>query len=344
MTRSAWIVTLALGACHRTPSARERALAEVPREADLIAAADGAALASPAFRKAIDEIRPRVPPSFGCVIDHVLAADTLVLARDPEGIAVIAIAAPSIPCPALARIAPDLSLATIGAPGAASGAIDLARWQRARPFLLSAPIVLAVDGGDVHVIAGAQLDPAAAWLTIDASDARVSAAAEREAHAWLERLPESKLHVTRDGDQIRITLDGASDDELAALAEAGARLFDAAPSRTSALACPALDAVVQRCEIAGRHVAITVASIAAVQAVTASAAFEPVIENGEVIGVRATADSPLLERGDVVLAVDGQRVRSREELGQRVAGGRGRLGFDVRRGGTAVMIDVAASE
>ena len=343
MTRWAWIVALALGACHRTPTARERALRQLPGEVDLIAAADGAALASPAFRKAIDVIRPRVPPSLGCVIDAALAADAVALAVGPKGISVVAVSPPNLPCPALARIEPDLGIATVGARDVKITALEAPRWQRARTFLISAPIAFAADRGGVHAIAGAQLDPAAAWLTLDAVDPD---AVERAARDWLERLHASQLHLARDRDQIRITLaiDGLRDADLGALAEDAVRLVDAARDAAPAPACPAPDQVVTSCALTPRGFAITAASLAVAKQALVGAPGAPVIENGEVIGVRLTADGSPLLQGDVVLAVDGHRVRSRDELARRVSETRSRLVLDVRRDGRTVAIEVAGSE
>src|SRR5678815_1781648 len=82
--RARVMIFAALTACStRTPTARERALAQLPSTARLVAAADGSALARPTFRRVVDVARPRVPSSLGCVIDAALTGEAIALAVEP---------------------------------------------------------------------------------------------------------------------------------------------------------------------------------------------------------------------------------------------------------------------
>ncbi len=334
MRRCVWIVTIALGGCHRTPTARERALDHLPADAVWIAAADGPALASPAFRKAIDAARPRIPPSFSCVIDAAITGDAIAVAADPKGIAVVVIAARAITCPGLARIEPDVWAATIGAPGPGAGVLEAPRWRRAREFLVSAPLAFAADLGDVHAIATVQAEPAAAWLTIDAADPETT---ERSARAWVARLGADKLQIARHDAQIEIEL---GDADLGALAEAGVREIDAYREPMPAFACPQG----AHCRDVGGRTRVVALPLSPILQALRPAHAEPVVENGEVAGVRVSGATALLEDGDVVTAIDAHRVRTSDELAARLAAAHDPVVLDVRRGGVTAVVEVTGSE
>src|SRR6185312_10088829 len=160
------VILVTLVACHHTPTARERALALLPAEATVVAAADGTALAG--WRRAVDALRPYAPASFGCVIDEALSADAAALAHGDRGTTVVLVKrTPLAACPALARVADDIYVATIGDSTIEHGLAS--SWARARPYLATAPIALAADLGSRHVLGAAEAG--AAWLAIDAADA-----------------------------------------------------------------------------------------------------------------------------------------------------------------------------
>src|SRR5215216_2164927 len=82
VTTYAWVVISMhfLACAERTPTARERALGQLPSDAQMVAAADGPALAGPTFRRLIDVARPHVPAKLGCVIDAALTSQAGALA------------------------------------------------------------------------------------------------------------------------------------------------------------------------------------------------------------------------------------------------------------------------
>src|SRR5262245_33469027 len=78
-------ISMALAACSgSTPTARERALRQLPSEAQLVAAADGPALATSTFRRVVDVARVHVPAKLGCVIDAALTGEAVAVAVTPS--------------------------------------------------------------------------------------------------------------------------------------------------------------------------------------------------------------------------------------------------------------------
>src|SRR5690348_11619852 len=77
------MIWMTLAACSsRTPTARERALQELPANSQVIASADGPTLATPTFRRVVDATRATVPSDLGCVIDTALTSEAVALAYD----------------------------------------------------------------------------------------------------------------------------------------------------------------------------------------------------------------------------------------------------------------------
>src|SRR5258706_1849105 len=106
-----------LAACApRAPTARERALEQLPASAQVIAAADGPMLASPTFRKIIDATRSKLPGDLGCVVDAALTGEAVAVAVDPRvGTTIVVITrAFAGNCDALSKLGGDRYVATIG--------------------------------------------------------------------------------------------------------------------------------------------------------------------------------------------------------------------------------------
>jgi hypothetical protein len=342
----AGIAAIAAGACHRTPTARERALARLPGVAQLVAAADGAALADPALHQAIDAVRPRVAERLGCVIDAALAADAVAIAATRTTGAVIVIAGSPPPrCPALSRIADDLWVATIGdtalAPAREASVLAVSRWARARRYLIDAPLALAVDLGGPHVIAAAQAQPFAAWVALDTSPA-IAAFAEARLRSRLDAwnlagiAPKGKLHAARKDGQLVVHADALDGDELGKLAPALLDVIDRppAPPRPPALPCPT---TVIRCVGPSTFV---VTSVPAALDHMLVGPMTPVAESGAIVGVRVETDPPLLlRRGDLVLGIDDVPVRSQRELADRLVDrNRTRASVAIRRAGVDLVV------
>src|SRR5689334_48949 len=115
-TCAAVVIASALAACaSTTPTERERALAKLPAQAQLIAAADGVALST--LRAVIDAARPFVPARFGCVVDAAMTSEAVAVAVAPGvGATIVMITRAHVgPCQVLSRIADDMFVATIGA-------------------------------------------------------------------------------------------------------------------------------------------------------------------------------------------------------------------------------------
>jgi hypothetical protein len=111
-------IWIALAACsHTTPTERERALERIPAQAQVIAAADGTALASPAFRQVIDVARPHMPTTLACVADAATTGEAIAAGIDPgAGMTIVLVTRAVVAhCPALSRIGKYLYVATIGA-------------------------------------------------------------------------------------------------------------------------------------------------------------------------------------------------------------------------------------
>lgn len=326
------VISATLVACHHTPSARERALALLPAEPTIVAVADGPALAG--WRRAVDVARPYVPPAFQCVIDAAVSADAAALAHGSGGTTVVIVTrAPIEGCSAVARVAADTYVATIGDSTIEHGLGK--RWQRAEPYLATAPIALAADLGTRHVLAGA--GPAAAWLAIDGADpGAVKAAADASVARW--RSLGSKLSVTRTGSQVLVRATALDPEEVATVASDLLRELDP-PDHASAptFTCPPVGGVVVHCT----GTSLTVRSLADALAQVAAQANERVVAQGDVIGLRIAAPVLLLAKGDILLGIDAHRITSAAQLAQLAGRLPKRVSVAIRRGEIDAVIEVA---
>ena len=312
------VIAGALVACRHPPSARERALALLPAEASVVAAADGTALV--AWRRAVDAARPYAPAAFSCVIDAALSADAAAVAHGEAGTTIVIVGPrAAAACPALARVAADTYVATLGDSTIEHGLGP--RWSRARDYLATAPIALAADLGRRHVLAAAE--QGTAWLAIDAADPD---AAQREVTAAIARWESlaKKLAVTRNGTQVIVRATSLDPDELATLAHDVLAQLDPMPSHAVPAFAP-----------------VRVPSMPDALAALGNALGERVVENGSVIGVRL--DKPLwsLVTGDIVLGIDAHRVTSAAELAVLAKALPKRLSVAVRRGNADAVIDLS---
>lgn len=283
-----------------------------------MAAADGTALV--AWRRAVEIARPYAPAPFSCVIDAALSADAAALAHGEAGTTIVIVGPPpAAACPALARIATDTYVATLGDSTVDHGLGP--QWSRARDYLATAPIALAVDLGKRHVLAAAE--QGTAWLAIDAADAD---AAQRELTAAIARWQSlgRRLAVTRNGTQVIVRATALDPDELATLAHDVLAQLDPMPSHAVPAFAP-----------------VRVPSMPDALAQLGNALGQRVVENGDVIGVRLKAPLWSLVTGDIVLGIDAHRMTSAAELAALATALPKRLSVAVRRGDTDAVIDLA---
>jgi hypothetical protein len=343
------VISAVLAACaSTTPTERERAVGKLPAAAQVVAAADGTALAP--LRPVIDAARPFIPANLGCVVDAALTSEAVAVAVEPRaGTTIVIVTRAHVArCPALSRIASDTFVATIGA-GAladttAASPLRDSRWSRARRYLLDDPIAIAIDREGQRLIAVAQPKPLAGWLSIDAVDTKPI---EQAMRSWLDRQRTTALgsfagNVTVEarGSQLLVRTTKPSVEELALLTVDVLRTLDApspkVPSTPFALACPTGDTIV-RCN----GTTAIVRSLATTLSIVSTADSAPVVAGGDVIGIRLLEDADvLLRRGDIILGLDGHRITSPEQLFALARYLSERATLAVRRDGVDVVIDL----
>jgi hypothetical protein len=297
--------------------------------------ADGAALAAPGVREAIDAARAHVPASLGCVVDAAVASDAVAVAEDPAGIAIVVVGA--VPaCAALVASGPDVAIAKIGAPAlpadGAATAVDDPRWARARTYLAHAPIVAALDLGEHHVVAALQAEPLALWVTID------SAERAPDLGGFLAQLKDTplagKLETTSVEHQIVVRATNLTAGELATLARATIDALAAPPPFVrDAFHCPSNGGATP---CTGSK--LTVASVAATLRDLQSRAREPAVYAGDVIGMRIDQDIGAIgiRRGDIVLGVDERQLDTQLAFPDTLRHAR----LAIRRGTTDFVVDL----
>jgi hypothetical protein len=340
------VISVTLTACaSTTPTERERAVAKLPSQAQLVAAADGTALA--AFRNVIDAARPLVPGKLDCVVDAALTSEAVAVALTPQiGATVVIVTRAHVArCPALSRIGDGTFVATVGAGSIAdtpaASPLGDPRWARARSYLLGDPIAIAVQEGDQRVLAVAQPRPLAGWLAIDARDI---APVERAVRAWIDRQRAtslapfaSHLLVQPRGTQLLVRVGDVTAEQLALAVGDGLRSLDTQPAAAPAgFACPTNGVV--RC--AGTS--IVVDSLATTLKKLVAVGTEPVVAGGDIVGIRLSEDPEvLLRRGDVVLGVDGHRITSAAQLQELARYVHDRTALAIRRDGSEIILDLS---
>jgi hypothetical protein len=324
------VILAALAACHHPLTPRERALALLPTDASIVGAADGPALAP--WRRAVDAARAFVPATFGCVIDAAFASDAIAVAHGEAGTAVVIVSRAAVTgCPALARIADDTYVATIGDAAPEHGLGNA--WTRARPYLSHAPIALAADVAHRHWIGEA--DATTAVMSVDAADAAI---VEPLVAASLAPLHPT---VSRTGTQVIVRVHDLSPEAVATITGELLAMLDRANAPAPIpLPCPPNGGIVVSCT-GGTHLVVSSLPDALTQ--LTEPAREPVVSGGAIIGLRLSADALMLHRGDVVLGIDAHRVTSAAQLAAVIAvvrAGQHRASVAVRRGTTEIVVDL----
>jgi hypothetical protein len=336
-------IALALIACHRAPSARERLLDKLDGDSVTVVVAEGRALGHPRVRGVLDVVGAHWPSSMSCVVAAAFASDQAALTVDRSGNVSVLVATTADPkCAALSQRAPGLWTATIGAPPStpATSVLDDPRFARARPYLATAPIAGAALG-DVHLLGTAQPDPLEAWVAIDvpgSADAVEHALADQLAR--MQRDPStsavaSRLHTSRaDPAQIVVRLAGPVDGDLAVSARTLLAWMEqrARPSAAS-FACPAPVPGITCSNGTSFRLGSLRTDLAAI--LTAGKP-SPIVSNGAVTGLRLEAPVAQfgLEAGDVVLAMADRLITSRAMFAERIAQARSETTMTIRRGAT----------
>jgi hypothetical protein len=298
----------------------------------------------------LDAARPFLPANLGCVIDAALTSEAVAVAVDTRAGTTIAIItrAHVARCPALSRIATDTFVATIGA-GAlatarAASPLGDPRWARAKRYLLDDPIAIAFARGDQRMIAVAQSNPLAGWLSIDATDTKPI---EQAVRAWIDRQRTTalgafanNLTIQARGSQLLVRATKPHVEELVLLTTEVLRMLDApaaSPATAFTLACPSGNSNVVRCS----GTSAQVRSLASTLRTLVDTDTAPVIAGGDVIGIRLLEDAELLlRRGDIILGLDGHRIASAAQLHELARYLADRATLAVRRDGADVVIDL----
>jgi hypothetical protein len=344
---------MALGACgSRTPTARERALQELPANAQVIASADGPLLGTPGFRRVIDASRAKIPSDLGCVVDAALTSEAVALAFDSRvGTTIVVVTHAFVGnCSALSNLGGDRYVATIGGGSLVSdrkqSVLGDTQWEWARDYLLTNPIAIAAELPAKRVLAVAQPEPLDGWVAIDAIeptaiDKELGELGARWRSEGKTQLG-TKLKTSRSGAQVIVRLDKPDVDDLITLVDDLVR--NASPPRPAAapaFACPPPSDIVKSCT---GGTALVVSSTKQALAAMTRGDLEPAIAGGDVIGVRILHDTQLLVRaGDIVLGLDTRRVGSRAQLDAMIAGAGPNVALAIRRDGVDATVTVSES-
>jgi hypothetical protein len=345
------MISASLAACSsRTPTARERALAELPADARVIASADGPSLASAGFRRVIDANRAILPPDLGCVIDTALTSEGVAVAIDPRiGTTIVIVTRAFVGnCPALSKLASDRYVATIGGGSLVTdrtkSVLGDSQWRWAREYLVSNPIAIAAELPAERVLAVAQPDPVDGWVAIDALepttiDKQLGELGARWRAEGKTQLG-TKLRTSRSGAQVIARLEKPDVDDLIALVNDLARNADAPTAAPApAFSCPPPSALIETCT--PDHVLITPSPKEALEEMTRTEV-EPFIDGGSIVGIRLLRDAPLILRaGDIIVGIDSRRVGSRAQLEQLVATVGKRVALAIRRDGVDLTIGLS---
>jgi hypothetical protein len=344
-------VALVIAACAGgDPSPRDRVLARIPASSMAVLAAGGPSLAHPRMRAVVDVLRPAWPSRLGCAIDAALAADHVALGISQTRSATLVIdTRAEVTCPALRTVGAGLWVATLGEAPPATGVsvLDDPRFARARPYLASAPIALALDVPGGSAIAAATAAPLEAWLALDVHPLFTDVI-EQRVRRYVTGLRSdratspfaSHIAITRTGSQIVARLDGAVDADLAvAMRSLIAAHGKVEPRAQARYVCPPIVPPLIACQ-PGTNLSFTSLGPAVTPLIDAPLA--PVVANGVVDGLRLTAPVPGLGlvTGDVVVAAQGRKVAHRIALAEILRRAHGSLALTIVRDGTTIQLDL----
>ncbi len=342
----------ACAACHgKSAPPRERVLARIPADAQIVLAADGPALAGARIRAVVDVLRPRWPARFGCVIDAALAGEHVAVgisaARD---MTVVIATHAAVSCPPLSKIAGDLWIATLGngKPATSGSVLETSAHARARPYLASAPIALSIVLPGVSVLGTASPDPIEGWLAIDTVDV-ASALAEQRVRGVVDRMARTEatavlakaIAISHDGPQVVARLSGPVETDLAIAVRTVVDWY-AAPTVHAAVpfTCPPLGPPIIGC---ANGTSLTVSSVADAVAPLVATEVAVIVENERVAWLRLGAAVPSLGlvKGDRLLAVDGRHLTSGAQLAEMLAKARHATAITIQRDAVTATLVIA---
>jgi hypothetical protein len=226
--------------------------------------------------------------------------------------------------------------------------LDAGRFERARPYLLASPIAAAIARAGGTIVAAAQPEPLDAWLVFDTTPSLAEAAHARIAGAvaQLAKRPVTgpfaqHVEVTRTGAQVRATLHGPVDADLALAVRLAIDELEPVAVPPEPWPCPPPTFPVARC---APGPVFTVTSVVEALRPLQAQRLEPVIGNTRVRGLRLTGAVPALGllAGDVLVGVDGRPLGERAQLDARALPEAKRLELVVDRGGVATTVSIVA--
>lgn len=337
----------------RAPAAppRERLLARIPADAQIVLAADGSALATPRIRAVVDVLRPRWPARFGCVIDAALAGEQVAVgisaARD---VTVVIATRAVVACPPLSRIGADLWSATLGngKPADSGSVVDTEAHARARPYLATAPIAASIVLPGLQVLGAVSPDPFEGWLAIDTLEI-ASALAEQRVRGVVDRMARTEstaalakaIVISHDGPQVVARLTGPVETDLAIAVRTVVGWYTApvVPVATG-FVCPSLGPPIIGC---ANGTALSVTSLQDAVAPLAAAAVVVIVENERVAWLRLDGAVPSLglRKGDRLLAIDGRRLTSAAQLADLLLGARHSTSITIQRNAVTATLQLA---
>lgn len=348
-SRATSALLLALAACGGEPPPRERVLARIPGTSIAVVAASGPSLAHPRLRAVVDVLRPVWPSRLGCAIDAALGADHFALGITQARSAILVIETRAVVrCPALAKVTDRIWVATLGdAERVATSVLDDPKFSRARPYLATAPIALAIDVPGGSAIGTATAAPLEAWLALDVHPLFADVV-ENRVRGFIEGLRRapttdafaSHIQVTRTGSQIIARLAAAPDADLAgatrAVLAAHARV---APAVRSRWLCPPIASPLIACESGNR---LVVSALGAAVTPLIDTSLTPVVANGVVDGLRLSAPVPTLGllAGDIVRAAQGRKLAHRIALAEVLRRAKETLWLTIVRDGTTFQLEL----
>lgn len=352
MTACARVILVgALAACaSRTPTARERALEQLPANAQVIAAADGPMLASATFRKVIDGTRGKLPSDLGCVIDTALTSEAVAVAVDTRvGTTIVVVTRAFVGnCDALSKIGNDRYVATIGGGSLVSdrkqSVLGDPQWAWARDYLVSNPVAIAAELPARRMLAVAQPDPLDGWVAIDALepttvDKQLNELAARWRREGWSKLG-TKLKTQRSGAQVIARLDKPEVDDVIALVNELTRDDASAAGKSPELACPPVSDSIKSCD-AQTHKLVVASTKQMLESMT-RVDVEPMIDSGDIAGVRLLSDAhQILRKGDIILGMDSRRVGSQEQLDSMVEAVGPTATLAIRRDGADLSVTIS---
>lgn len=343
----------ASAACHGKSTAppRERVLARVPADAQIVLAADGKALAGPRIRAVVDVLRPRWPARFGCVIDAALASDHVAVGISASrDLTVVISTRTAVTCPPLSKIGDDLWIATLGNGKAATAGsvLDAEAHARARPYLATAPIAASIVLPGVKVLATLAPDPLEGWLAIDTPDIP-SALAEQRVRGVVDRMARTEstaalaqtITISHDGPQVVARLSDPVEADLA-IAVRTVLAWYAAPTvrATIAFTCPPLAPPIIGC---ANGTTLTVSSLQDAVGPLLAAEVTVIVENERVAWLRLGGPVPSLglARGDRLLAVDGRHLTSGAQFADLLHHARHSTSITIQRDAVTATLELA---